>query len=70
MQIETLISHLQAIAAKHPNIQVHTHDGLDPSDLCPITEIKLSQGWFTSDTTVLELVGSTREIQPFDINKF
>jgi len=70
MQIEQLISHLQAIAAKYPNIQVHTHDGLDPSDLCPITEIKLSQRWFTSDTTVLELVGSTREIQPFDINKF
>ena len=70
MQIEQLISHLQAIAAKRPNIQVHTHDGLDPSDLCPITEIKLSQGLFTSDTTVLELVGSIREIQPFNIDEF
>jgi len=70
MKIEQLISYLQDIAAKHPNIQVHTHDGLDPSDLCPITEIRLTQGCFPSDTTVLELVGSTHEIQPFNIDEF
>ena len=69
MQIETLISHLQAIAAKYPNSIVYVEDGMDPSDPCPITSVEHNRGCPTGPAEIYLSSGFYDE-QPFDINKF
>lgn len=69
MQIEQLISHLQAIAAKYPNSIVYVEDGMDPSDPCPITSIAHNK---SCSTAIDEIYLSARfyNEQPFNIDKF
>ena len=69
MQIEQLISHLQAIAAKHPNSIVYVEDGMDPSDPCPITSIEHNKGCSTG-TAEIYLSSRFYNEQPFNIDEF
>ena len=69
MQIEQLISHLQAIAAKHPNSTVYVEDVMDPSDPCPITNIEHNKGCPTGTAEIYLSSGFYNE-QPFNIDEF
>jgi hypothetical protein len=69
MQIEQLISHLQAIAAKYPNSIVYVEDGMDPSDPCPITNIEHNKGCSTG-TAEIYLSSGFYDEQPFNIDEF
>ena len=72
MQIETLISHLQAIAAKYPGIHVIVAELSDYTTLQKITDIVTDKpssqpGGYKFD---IWLSCELSKKQPFDINKF
>lgn len=66
MKITDLISNLQAIAAINPNYEVWVEDGMDPSDVCPITSIKPHTG----KSNVICLDSDYSSPQPLNLDDF
>jgi len=69
MKIQTLIAHLTEIAKYRPDAVVYVDDGMDPSDICPITNIELNVRCFTGLAEIY-LGTDYFDEQPLDINKF
>lgn len=69
MKIQTLIARLTEIAVYRPDAIVHVEDGMDPSDISPITAIECNKGTFNG-TAEIYLSSGYFEEQPFNIEEF
>lgn len=69
MKIQTLIAHLTEIAKYRPEAIVYVEDGMDPSDICPITNIELNVKCHTGSAEIY-LGANYFDEQPLEINRF
>jgi len=69
MKIQTLIQQLTEIAKIRPDAIVYVEDGMDPSDICPVTNIECNKGCYTGLAEVYIGADYTVE-QPLCITDF
>lgn len=69
MKIQTLIDYLTQIAEYQPDAVVYVDDGMDPSSICPITNIERNVSCHTGLAEIY-LGADYFDEQPLNINRF